>query len=1266
MKQNSRRPRFLARFPGGSRHIAGGVRFRPELRLLEDRCLPSISLPAGVSPVAQTIGGQFGDFWYERASGATVGHISADGTVAEFSVAGSTPQYIETDVYGNLWTVDPTNGITLNRVTPAGDLLTVTDPSSVASVNALSTPPDSFLPHLLFQANGNADLVVVDQNGDATLVSAPMTAATPALRNAWGPVPVVAQAEGALGQDTALCYPDGGGIDRLSYDGSIQRFSLPTGDTDVVATLGLGPDQNLWFVEASQDSSTGMFYADKIGELFSSGKMVETSLSSQGNNLQVSNFVPAADGSSLWFDQVGLQDDGSNVIGQVNFDKSITYSAAPEGGASLQATAIGPDGSVWSSTSTFDGSQYQTAIIQTSALAFISSSFGDTINLGDTPPTAGNLNLTTNQDTALTGQLPVTPTNGNTLQFSIQRIPDDGTVVINSDGSFTYTPNGGYTGPDSFNFTADDGQGGVAVGTVSVVVNPVNHAPLASDANEIFYTNTPVDDVLPVSDVDGNPLQVTITSGPANGTVNVYGGQGAPGALGDIRFTYTPNAGYSGSDSFTYEVDDGLGDTASGTITFTPYSNLPPTAEDGNVSTYVDNAASGRLPAFDPNGTFLTASIVSQPAHGNVSLPNPGRPGDFGDTSFTYYPNAGYVGTDSFTYQVDDGNGGTATGSISVTISPLQGTTAVYADQHWANLTYGSVVANPDPLNSSAPPAMFGYNAFASINSAISEAAAIFAPNPSAGVVVVNGANGDPGSGIFNEDVVDDSAVPAYIQQGPVTINSLAGNAAANIALHGVNLNTGGDNAWTEYDGVLTGSGGLTKSGSGTLILSGNNTYSGGTNADDGILQVAADANLGTGNVTGSALGTLEFAGSTTTAKSFAMDYGTIVADVGKTVTFNGSQVSSAYLDGAGTFATSATNGAQFSSVTSTPSVTIDSNSGSDQFVNFDNSATLNVAAGINASGASTVNLFNGFTNEGAGNITIGANSEVNVANFHSYGVLTLAPGDWMDGLYTLLTDTSTDPTEQMDLNIGSRTYIGTPATANSGGSPTFDAGIDLNGHNAQVFEALLVNNGFVYDGAGAGTKTVISDGVNPLTDVPALVKGAGFYGNTVRTINGGRFQSGNSPGSDHVGQLVIGPDGVTGYNFCINDATGAAGPTPESNGHVSGWSLVNVLGNFTWTADAADKLTVNLQTLANPTTVGNDVPGTMDNFDPTQSYAWAAIHWTGAYDGPADAAALSATSVVGGGVDAGRRKGDRRDRWSSVGWPIGRSSRPANRPNAR
>jgi hypothetical protein len=107
----------------------------------------------------------------------------------------------------------------------------------------------------------------------------------------------------------------------------------------------------------------------------------------------------------------------------------------------------------------------------------------------------------------------------------------------------------------------------------------------------------------------------------------------------------------------------------------------------------------------------------------------------------------------------------------------------------------------------------------------------------------------------------------------------------------------------------------------------------------------------------------------------------------------------------------------------------------------------------------------------------------------------------------------------------------------------------------------------------------------------------------------------------------VLGAGGVRNDRFQINNAIGTAGPDPDENDQVSGWSLVTA-GDFGWAATAAAPVTIGLQTLANPTTEGDDVAGPMANFDPTQAYSWAAVHWTGAYTGPTSAADLTASTT--------------------------------------
>ncbi|HEY1378783.1 MAG TPA: autotransporter-associated beta strand repeat-containing protein [Gemmataceae bacterium] len=384
----------------------------------------------------------------------------------------------------------------------------------------------------------------------------------------------------------------------------------------------------------------------------------------------------------------------------------------------------------------------------------------------------------------------------------------------------------------------------------------------------------------------------------------------------------------------------------------------------------------------------------------------------------------------------------------------------------------------------------------------------------------------------------------------------------------------------------------IAKAGTGTLTLTGHLTNTGGYTASRG---------------------TIDFNGALVQPGS-----GSLTAAAGATVKYDGgTRVFGGFLRGPGTHTV---NGAALTGVTSFPGAAV-SVTGPGSFVTFTNGGPMTVTAGAN-----TPATFSGFTNQGSGSVTVGtatgAGSRVNVSDFQSYGVLTIpnAPGAF--GADNRLANVGTTP---LSFNGGSRTFLGTPATAGQ-----FGAVLDLGGRNATVAGGLLVNNGLVYDSTNGGTATLIAD-------FGALVKGGGTYGVPVVTVNGGRFQAGNSPGRADFGSFAFGPGGVSDYVFAINDATGEAGPTPDAQGQVSGWGLVRAVrqvgpatasGDFAWTADPAHKLTVAIDTLVNPTTAGTDVAGPMANFDSTKSYSWPAVIWAGTYAGPADAAALDAATA--------------------------------------
>ena len=190
---------------------------------------------------------------------------------------------------------------------------------------------------------------------------------------------------------------------------------------------------------------------------------------------------------------------------------------------------------------------------------------------------------------------------------------------------------------------------------------PVNNPPVANPDTETATTaqNSTFDVTANDTDPNGNTVSITSVTQPANGSVSI-------GNTGLV--TYQSNAGFTGQDSFTYNISDGNGGTATGTVTVTvnappPPPNNNPVANSDVVTTAYNTAITANVTANDTDqeNNNLTVSSVTQPAHGTASVSNA--------SSVTYAPVSGFVGQDSFTYNISDGNGGTATGTVTVTVN---------------------------------------------------------------------------------------------------------------------------------------------------------------------------------------------------------------------------------------------------------------------------------------------------------------------------------------------------------------------------------------------------------------------------------------------------------------------------------------------------------------------------------------------------------------------------------------------------------------------
>ena len=184
-----------------------------------------------------------------------------------------------------------------------------------------------------------------------------------------------------------------------------------------------------------------------------------------------------------------------------------------------------------------------------------------------------------------------------------------------------------------------------------------NHIPVASDATLTTDTNTPASGTLAATDPGGDALVFSIDTPPAHGKVVID--DASTGS-----YTYTPAAGYSGSDSFTFIASAGIINSNVATVSVT-VNAPPPVASDATLTTDANTPVSGTLKATNPGGGSLVFSIVAQPSHGAIKL-------DASTGSYTYTPAGGYSGSDSFTFMASDGaiNSNVAKVSVTVKASP--------------------------------------------------------------------------------------------------------------------------------------------------------------------------------------------------------------------------------------------------------------------------------------------------------------------------------------------------------------------------------------------------------------------------------------------------------------------------------------------------------------------------------------------------------------------------------------------------------------------
>ncbi len=183
--------------------------------------------------------------------------------------------------------------------------------------------------------------------------------------------------------------------------------------------------------------------------------------------------------------------------------------------------------------------------------------------------------------TTISGTVVATDVDSPALTYALGVQAANGTVMVNTDGTYTYTPKPNFNGTDSFTFTAHDGAGGSDTATVTLTVSPVNDAPVAQFGDGAVDEDTTLNGALVAIDVDGQSLTYALATQALHGTVVIN-----PDGTG----SYTPDPDFNGSDSFTYTASDGASgfNIATVSMTVNPVNDPPVNTVPGPQSAEPD------------------------------------------------------------------------------------------------------------------------------------------------------------------------------------------------------------------------------------------------------------------------------------------------------------------------------------------------------------------------------------------------------------------------------------------------------------------------------------------------------------------------------------------------------------------------------------------------------------------------------------------------------------------------------------------------------
>jgi large repetitive protein len=454
--------------------------------------------------------------------------------------------------------------------------------------------------------------------------------------------------------------------------GGPSGFTLPAGKSIVVTFKATINDP--FPTGTTQVANQGTVSGDNFGSVLTDDPAAGGTADPTVTPVVIPNNPPDAVDDSATV----LEDSGANAINVLANDttapdtgETLTITSVTQGANGSVAITGGGTGLTYTPNANFFGSDSFTYTVNDGRGLTDTATVSITVTPVNDPPDAVNDSATVVEDSGanainVLANDTFAPDAGETLTITSVTQGANGSVAITGGGTgVTYTPNANFFGSDSFTYTISDGNGGTDTATVSITVTNVNDNPTANNDSATVAEDSGANAINVLANDSSAPdtgetLTITSVTQGANGSVAITDG--------GTTVSYTPNANFFGSDSFTYTISDGNGGSATATVNVTVTNvNDPPDAVNDSATVAEDSGANAinvlANDTFAPDaGETLTISAVTQGANGSVAITG-------GGTGLTYTPNANFFGTDSFTYTISDGNGGSDTATVSITVT---------------------------------------------------------------------------------------------------------------------------------------------------------------------------------------------------------------------------------------------------------------------------------------------------------------------------------------------------------------------------------------------------------------------------------------------------------------------------------------------------------------------------------------------------------------------------------------------------------------------